>query len=272
MPGGTSAQKLTADGGFDATVYIPTGQYEAGVTPISAKGFIDTATDTSWIAQSAGSRAIPGANGAGSSQVFSNSTTTVVTAWNQDLVTTQGITYSSGIWTIATAGVYEVYAKLGFLDGDASGSNTIGNPSSSSFIQTMTHILYSSDGTDPTASEILVRGPIYLQTNGTGISAKGSEAKTVRRFDVGDKIAIGCFVRLQSNQSSIEKYRLRSRLLQRVRYQEGWMMADCVSVLHARYPALLDCFDSPFFDDGDGVIYYLPSIGLSTLLRLRSSR
>ena len=37
------------------------------------------------------------------------------------------------------------------------------------------------------------------------------------------------------------------------------MMADCVSVLHSRYPALLDCFDSPFFDDGDGVIYYLPS-------------
>ena len=37
------------------------------------------------------------------------------------------------------------------------------------------------------------------------------------------------------------------------------MMVDCVSVLHSRYPALLDCLDSPFFDDGDGVIYYLPS-------------
>ena len=210
MPGGTSAQKLTADGGFDATVYIPTGQYEAGVTPISAKGFIDTGTDTSWIAQSSGSRAVPSALSSGSSQVFSNGVNGLVTAWNQDLVTEQGITYSSGIWTIATAGVYEVYAKLGFLDGDASGSNTIGNPSSSSFIQTMTHILYSSDGTVPTASEILVRGPVYLQTNGTGISAKGSEARTVRRFDVGDKIAIGCFVRLQSNQSSSKKYRLRS--------------------------------------------------------------
>ena len=37
------------------------------------------------------------------------------------------------------------------------------------------------------------------------------------------------------------------------------MMVDCVSVLHSRYPALLDCDTSPFFDDGDGVIYYLPS-------------
>lgn len=37
------------------------------------------------------------------------------------------------------------------------------------------------------------------------------------------------------------------------------MMVDCVSVLHSRYPALLDCETSPFFDDGDGVIYYLPS-------------
>lgn len=189
---------------------IQPGKYEAGSTPISAKGFIDTGSDTSWISQTEGSRSNPSANGSGSSQVFSNGVNGLVTAWNQDLVTTQGITYSSGIWTIDTAGVYEVYAKLGFLDGDASGSNTIGNPSSSSFIQTMTHILYSSDGTDPTASEILVRGPVYLQTNGTGISAKGSEAKTVRRFDVGDKIAIGCFVRLQSNQSSSKKYRLRS--------------------------------------------------------------
>ena len=37
------------------------------------------------------------------------------------------------------------------------------------------------------------------------------------------------------------------------------MMADCASVLHSRYPALLDCDTSPFFDDGDGVIYYSPA-------------
>ena len=41
--------------------------------------------------------------------------------------------------------------------------------------------------------------------------------------------------------------------------QEGWMMANCVSVIYARYPALLDCAHTPFFDRGDGVIHYLPS-------------
>ena len=210
MPGGTSAQKLTADGGFDATVYIPTGQYEAGTTPISAKGFIDTGTDTSWIAQSSGSRAIPAANGSGSSQVFSQSTTTVVTAWNQDLVTEQGLTYSSGIWEIVTTGVYEIYGKFGFLDGDASGSNTLGNPSSSSFIQSIAHIVYTSDGSTPGASDILVRGPILLFTNGTGLSAKGPDVRTVRRFDAGDKVGFAVFNRLQSNQSTSKKYRLRS--------------------------------------------------------------
>lgn len=204
------AQFATAAQGILAESAIQTGKYEAGNTPISAKGFIDTGTDTSWIAQSAGSRAVPGAVSSGSSQVFSNGVNGLVTAWNQDLVTTQGITYSSGIWTIDTAGVYEVYAKLGFLDGDASGSNTLGNPSSSSFIQSIAQILYSSDGTDPTASEILVRGPIHLFTNGTGLSAKGPDVRTIRRFDVGDKIAIGVFNRLQSNQSSSKKYRLRS--------------------------------------------------------------
>lgn len=208
--GGTNAQFLKADGTADATVYIPTGQYEAGVTPISAKGFIDTGTDTSWISQTEGSRSAPGANSSGSTQVFSNGVNGLVTAWNQDLVTTQGITYSSGIWTIDTAGVYEIHAKLGFLDGNASGSSGLGNPSSSDFIQSFVHILFSSDGTDPTASEILVRGPVQLYTNGTGLSAKGTECRTVRRFDSGDKIAIGVFNRKQSNQSSSLKYRLRS--------------------------------------------------------------
>ena len=210
VTGGTSAQFLKADGTADATVYIPTGQYEAGVTPISAKGFIDTGTDTDWISQTEGSRAIPGANSSGSTQVFSNGVNGLVTAWNQDLVTTQGITYSSGIWTIDTAGVYEIHAKLGFLDGDTNGNNTLGNPSSSDFIQSFVHILFSSDGTDPTASEILVRGPVQLFTNGTGLSAKGTECRTVRRLDAGDKLAIGVFNRLQSNQSSSKKYRLRS--------------------------------------------------------------
>ena len=204
------AQFATAAQGVLANSAIQPGKYEAGSTPISAKGFIDTGTDTSWISQTEGSRAVPGANSSGSSQVFSNGVNGLVTAWNQDLVTTQGITYSSGIWTIDTAGVYEVYAKLGFLDGDTNGNNTLGNPSSSSFIQSIAQILYSSDGTDPTASEILLRGPIFLFTNGTGLSAKGPDVKTVRRFDVGDKIAIGVFNRLQSNQSSSKKYRLRS--------------------------------------------------------------
>ena len=196
--------------GVLANSAIQPGQYEAGSTPISAKGFIDTGTDTSWIAQSSGSRAIPAANGSGSSQVFSNSTTTVVTAWNQDLVTTQGITYDSGIWTIDTAGIYEVHAKFGFLDGDANGNNTLGNPSSSSFIQSIAHVVYTSDGSTPTASDILVRGPVMLFTNGTGLSAKGCEVRTVRRFDASDKIAFAVFNRLQSNQSTSKKYRLRS--------------------------------------------------------------
>ena len=204
------AQFATQAQGVLADSAIQPGQYEAGSTPISAKGFIDTGTDTSWIAQSSGSRSLPGAVSSGSSQVFSNGVHGLVTAWNQDLVTTQGITYSNGVWEIVTAGVYEVYAKLGFLDGDANGNNTLGNPSSSSFIQSIAQILYSSDGTDPTASEILVRGPIFLFTNGTGLSAKGPDVRTVRRFDVGDKIAIGVFNRLQSNQSSSKKYRLRS--------------------------------------------------------------
>ena len=204
------AQFATAAQGILAESAIQPGQYEAGSTPISAKGFIDTGTDTSWIAQSSGSRAAPAANGAGSSQVFSNSTTTVVTAWNQDLVTTQGITYSSGIWTIDTAGIYEVHAKFAFLDGDASGSNTLGNPSSTDFIQSIAHIVYTSDGSTPGASDILVRGPVMLFTNGTGLSAKGCEVRTVRRFDAADKIAFAVFNRLQSNQSTSKKYRLRS--------------------------------------------------------------
>lgn len=37
------------------------------------------------------------------------------------------------------------------------------------------------------------------------------------------------------------------------------MMADIGSVLIARYPALLDCVDSPIFNDGDGVSYYSPA-------------
>lgn len=36
------------------------------------------------------------------------------------------------------------------------------------------------------------------------------------------------------------------------------MMVDCVSVLHARYPALLECDTTPFFDRGDGIIRYMP--------------
>lgn len=37
------------------------------------------------------------------------------------------------------------------------------------------------------------------------------------------------------------------------------MMVDCVSVLHARYPALLECDTTPFFDRGDGVVRYRPA-------------
>tara|TARA_R100001510_G_scaffold33085_2_gene29580 strand:+ start:1866 stop:3968 length:2103 start_codon:yes stop_codon:yes gene_type:complete len=196
--------------GVLANSAIQPGQYEAGSTPISAKGFIDTGTDTSWIAQSSGSRAITAANGSGSSQVFNNSATTLVTAWNQDLVETQGITYSSGIWTIDTAGIYEVHGKFGFKDGDAAGNNGLGNPSSSDFIQSIAHVLYTSDGSTPGSTDILVRGPIWLFTNGTGLTAKGCDVRTVRRFDVGDKIGFAVFNRLQSNTSTSKKYRLRS--------------------------------------------------------------
>jgi len=199
-----AAQGILADSA------IQPGKHEAGTTPISAKGFIDTGTDTSWIAQSSGSRAPTAENSSGSSQIFNNSATTLVTAWNQDLVTTQGITYSSGIWTIDTAGIYEVHGKFGFKDGDAAGNNGLGNPSSSDFIQSIAHVLYTSDGSTPGSTDILVRGPIWLFTNGTGLTAKGCDVRTVRRFDVGDKIGFAVFNRLQSNTSTSKKYRLRA--------------------------------------------------------------
>ncbi len=199
-----AAQGILADSA------IQPGKHEAGTTPISAKGFIDTGTDTSWIAQSSGSRAPTAENSSGSSQIFNNSATTLVTAWNQYLVTTQGITYSSGIWTIDTAGIYEVHGKFGFKDGDAAGNNGLGNPSSSDFIQSIAHVLYTSDGSTPGSTDILVRGPIWLFTNGTGLTAKGCDVRTVRRFDVGDKIGFAVFNRLQSNTSTSKKYRLRA--------------------------------------------------------------
>ena len=206
-----SADYATAAQGTTADSAIQPGQYEAGSTPISAKGVISTSDDTSWISQSSGSRSIPSENGDGGTQVFSNNETTTVTSWNQDLVTTQGITYDAtkGIWTIDTAGVYEVWAKFGFKDGDASDQNGLGNPSSSDFIQSIAHIIYESDGSVPGSGDILVRGPIFLFTNGTGLSAKGPTVRTVRRFDVGDKIGFSVFNRKQSNYSTSLKYRLR---------------------------------------------------------------
>lgn len=210
------AQFATAAQGILADSAIQPGKYEAGSTPISAKGFIDTGSDTSWISQTEGSRAVPTANATGSSQIFSNGVESLVTAWNQDLVTTQGITYSSGVWTIDTAGIYEIRAQFGFLDGDAASDNGLGNPSSSDFIQALAYILHSSDGADPqvgpspTPEDFLVRGPIFLYTNGTGLSAKGPHVSTVRRLDVGDRIAFAVFARKQSNTSSSLKFRLRS--------------------------------------------------------------
>ena len=216
VTGGTSAQFLKGDGSSDATVYIPTGQYEAGSTPISAKGFINTGSDTSWISQTEGSRVVPTDNSSGSTQIFSNGVESLVTAWNQDLVTTQGITYSSGVWTIDTAGIYHIRGQFGLRDGDATGSNGLGNPSSSDFIQALAYILHSSDSADPevgpspTPEDFLVRGPTFLYTNGTGVSAKGPVVETIRRLDVGDRIAFALWARKQSNQSSSLKYRMRS--------------------------------------------------------------
>ena len=216
VTGGTSAQFLKGDGSSDSTVYIPTGQYEAGSTPISAKGFINTASDTSWISQTEGSRVVPTDNSSGSTQIFSNGVESLVTAWNQDLLTTQGITYSSGVWTIDTAGIYHIRGQFGLRDGDATGSNGLGNPGSSDFIQALAYILHSSDSADPdvgpspTPEDFLVRGPTFLYTNGTGLSAKGPVVETIRRLDVGDRIAFALWARKQSNQSSTLKYRMRT--------------------------------------------------------------
>ena len=102
-----------------------------------------------------------------------------------------------------------MWGKFGLKDGDASDQNGLGNPSSSDFIQAIAQIIYESDGSVPGAGDILVRGPVFLFTNGTGVSAKGPDVKTVRRFDVGDKIGFSLFVRKQSNQSASLKYRLR---------------------------------------------------------------
>ena len=205
--------------GVLANSAIQPGKYEAGSTPISAKGVISTSDDTSWISQSSGSRSIPSENGDGGTQVFSNSASTTVTSWNQDLVTTQGITYDAtkGVWTIDTAGVYEVWGKFGLKDGDASDQNGLGNPSSSDFIQAIAQIIYESDGSAP--GTFWCEAPCSCLPMGR-VYSKGPDVKTVRRFDVETKSAS----RFSSEAiEPISKSQIQTPcwLLYRGLYQEG---------------------------------------------------